>query len=83
MTKKGVKDLLKDLTLAIKTKCKVDCCVNDKISWINCTISDCPLWKYRLAEDYKKITQRTHKLTDILEIKPILGEGLTPEEVTK
>ena len=44
---------------AIKQKCRFDCCANDRKSWTDCTITDCPLWRFRfgtkeIPERYKK-----------------------------
>lgn len=38
---------------AIRRKCKLDCCANDRESWANCDIKDCALWPYRLGKDPK------------------------------
>lgn len=40
---------------AIKQKCKVWCCVGDTKSWKYCTITNCPLYPYRLGKRPKKI----------------------------
>jgi len=34
---------------AIKIYCKLYCCVNDRQSWVNCSIPYCPLFRYRLG----------------------------------
>lgn len=36
---------------SIKLKCKEDCCNNDRESWINCEITDCVLWVYRMGKN--------------------------------
>jgi hypothetical protein len=43
---------------AIKKKCKEECCVFDKKSWIDCTITQCPLWIYRFGKLPKKSTHK-------------------------
>ena len=34
---------------SIKAYCKYHCCVNDRESWANCTLTNCFLYRYRLG----------------------------------
>jgi len=50
---------------AIKKKCRFDCCVNDRISWVDCSITNCSLWNFRfgtkeIPEKYKKEIKQAH-----------------------
>jgi hypothetical protein len=36
---------------AIKLKCKVDCCNNDRKSWTDCEITDCWLYPFRFGKN--------------------------------
>ena len=42
---------------AIKKHCKTRCSNNDLESWKNCTITNCPLFPYRLGKRPKKDKQ--------------------------
>ena len=44
---------------AIKEKCKEDCCAGDRKSWVDCTITTCPLWNYRFGT--REIPQKYNK----------------------
>ncbi len=51
--------LLNQILRAIKNKCQKDCCANDRKSWKDCTLTDCPLYPYRLGNtrNLNKTTQ--------------------------
>ena len=35
---------------AIKRYCKIKCCNEDMLSWKECSVTDCPLYAYRLGK---------------------------------
>jgi len=47
--------LLRKVLSAIKKKCKEDCCAGDWKSWVDCTITDCPLYLYRFGNNPENI----------------------------
>jgi hypothetical protein len=36
---------------AIKKYCKESCCASDYHSWADCTVLNCPLWRYRKGNE--------------------------------
>jgi len=32
---------------SIRFYCRWICCANDTVSWINCSVKECVLWRYR------------------------------------
>ncbi len=43
---------------SIKAYCKEMCCCGDLDSWKNCTCLDCFLYKYRLGQGSRKLSQK-------------------------
>ena len=68
------KELLEVLE-SIKKKCRDDCCAGDKQSWLECTIKDCTLHRYRLGYNPKKLDNSTQENKLNPENKGVVVEG--------
>lgn len=61
---------------AIKNFCRYSCCSNDTISWKDCSITDCPLYPFRMGvKNYSKKEKREIKQA-LLSTKNKKNEGV-------
>lgn len=53
--------MIKHLTplQSVKRYCRYECCANEMESWRNCTVTDCPLFCYRMGHRPRHNTQKT------------------------
>jgi hypothetical protein len=65
-------ELLKAVLQAVKDKCRRDCCVDDRESWVNCTIPNCALYPYRLGNSLEKLNKNTKEKQQTLRNSPIV-----------
>lgn len=66
---------LREVLESIKKKCKEDCCAGDRISWLECSINTCALYRYRLGYNPKKNDNLMRENKANSENKGILEKG--------
>lgn len=65
---------------AIKNYCKHHCCVDDRASWVNCTLNYCFLWGFRFGK--RNVSQKPVRIKKpkVLPINSIKNTAITEEQ---
>ena len=79
--KADIKRQLKQILHNIRLKCREDCCAGDRKSYIDCKITNCTLYNYRLGEVRKKNAKNTKEKQQNFSKNTILEEVVYEKEV--